>query len=154
MRFSSTFLIVTSILSLASAVTFIPTKSRIHIVKESINQVLSLRGGVIEDVPTLQGVEDIIMKASAEGKAVVIDFSATWCGPCKMISPLYHELSGMEEFKNVVFLKVDVDENPETAAKYGVSSMPTFVFIKSGEVIDTMSGANPGKLKEMIEDIA
>ena len=60
----------------------------------------------------------------------------------------------MEEFKNVVFLKVDVDENKETTAKYSVSAMPTFVFIKGGEVVDRLSGADPKKLKEFLEDIA
>ena len=78
---------------------------------------------------------------------------ATWCGPCKQISPFYKELSESEDFANVVFLKVDVDENPETAAKYGVSAMPTFIFIKAGEVIDRLMGANPGRLQEMIEEL-
>lgn len=80
----------------------------------------------------------------------MIDFSATWCGPCKMIAPLFKELS--ESISNVVFLKVDVDENPDTAAKYTVSAMPTFVFIKKGEVVDRLMGANPIRLREMIDE--
>ena len=55
---------------------------------------------------------------------------------------------------NIVFVKVDVDENSETAAKYSVSAMPTFIFIKKGEVVDKLMGANPLKLKEMLEDLA
>lgn len=58
-----------------------------------------------------------------------------------------------EEFDDVVFLKVDVDENPETAGKYSVSAMPTFVFIKKGVVEDRLMGANPTKLREMIEEL-
>ena len=63
----------------------------------------------------------------------------------------YKELS--ENHPDVVFLKVDVDENPETAAKYNVSAMPTFVFIKGGEVVDRLMGANPSRLEEMINDL-
>lgn len=114
--------------------------------------IASLRGGAVLEPTTLSDVEGILLKASAEGKLVVIDFSATWCGPCKMIAPLFKELS--EDNPNVVFLKVDVDENPDTAAKYGVSAMPTFVFIKKGEVVDRLMGANPAALKDMCENLA
>lgn len=57
-----------------------------------------------------------------------------------------------EEMDNVVFLKVDVDENPETAAKYSVSAMPTFLFIKQGEVVDRLMGANASRLQELIQE--
>ena len=53
---------------------------------------------------------------------------------------------------DVVFLKVDVDENPETASKYSVSAMPTFLFIKNGEVVDRLMGANAPRLQELIEE--
>jgi len=67
-----------------------------------------------------------------------------------MIGPLFEELS--ENYDNVIFVKVDVDENPDTAAQYSVSAMPTFVFIKNGEVVDRLMGANPTRLQEMIEE--
>lgn len=54
---------------------------------------------------------------------------------------------------DVVFIKVDVDDNPDTAAKYNVSAMPTFVFIKGGEVVDRLMGANPARLQELIEEL-
>lgn len=57
-----------------------------------------------------------------------------------------------QEMSNVVFVKVDVDENPETAAKYSVSAMPTFVFIKGGEVVDRLMGANAARLQELIQE--
>lgn len=120
---------------------------------DCLETTLSLRGGEVLEPATLDDVQDIIMKASNEGKLVVIDFSATWCGPCKMISPVYHELSESAEFSNAVFLKVDVDENPDTAAKYQVSAMPTFIFIKRGEVVDKLMGANPAALKGMLEEL-
>lgn len=53
---------------------------------------------------------------------------------------------------DVIFLKVDVDENPDTAAKYNVSAMPTFVFIKDGVVVDRLMGANPNRLQELIDE--
>jgi len=118
----------------------------------SLDTTLSIRGGEVLEPSTLSEVDDILMKASAEGKLVVIDFTATWCGPCQAIAPIYKELS--EQYGNIVFLKVDVDGNPETAAKYGVSAMPTFLFLKRGDVVDKMMGANPTKLQELLEELA
>lgn len=76
-----------------------------------------------------------------ENKAVVIDFYADWCGPCKFFAPIFNEAS--EEFENVSFLKVDVDKNPDLAAQYRIRSIPTILFIKDGEVINTVIGAMP-----------
>ncbi|KAL3906931.1 MAG: hypothetical protein SGILL_009079, partial [Bacillariaceae sp.] len=98
-------------------------------------------GGELHEPETLQDVESLVLGAATNRKLVVIDFTASWCGPCKAIAPLYKELS--EEFgDDVVFLKVDVDENPDTAAKYSVSAMPTFVFISSGSVVDRLMGVS------------
>jgi thioredoxin 1 len=111
---------------------------------------LSVRGGQVHEPESLADVDALVLKAGSEGKLVVIDFSATWCGPCKMIAPLFQQLS--EAIPGVVFIKIDVDENPDTAAKYNVSAMPTFVFLKSGEVIDRLMGANPARLQELIDE--
>ena len=92
------------------------------------------------------------MNASLQGKIVVIDFSASWCGPCKMIAPLYEQLS--EQVDNVIFVKVDVDENPETAMKFSVSAMPTFVFIKKGDVVEKLMGANFPKLESIVRELS
>lgn len=67
-----------------------------------------------------------------------------------MIAPLFKELS--DAMPDVVFLKVDVDENPDTAAKYSVSAMPTFIFLKGGSVVDRLMGANPARLQELIDE--
>lgn len=69
-----------------------------------------------------------------------------------MIAPIYKELS--DAFPNVVFLKVDVDENPDTAAKYEVSAMPTFLFIRRGQVVDKVMGANAAALKNLLDELA
>lgn len=81
---------------------------------------------------------------------VVVDFSATWCGPCKAIAPVYDEISMEKQNKNVMFIKVDIDKNPEIAARYEVKSMPTFIFLRNREELDRFSGANIVKLQETI----
>jgi len=74
---------------------------------------------------------------------------------CNNPAPIFHKLSESSSLKDrVVFLKIDVDENHETAAKYSVSAMPTFVFIKKGDVVDRLMGANAQRLQSMIEEIA
>lgn len=81
---------------------------------------------------------------------MVVDFYATWCGPCKMIEPFLKQQS--EIYKDeVVFLKVDVDENEEIASTYEISCMPTFLFIKKREKVDEISGANQEMIKQMLE---
>merc|ERR1711862_989071 len=98
--------------------------------------------------------ESIILNASAQSKTVVIDFSASWCGPCKMIAPLYEELSNSDDLKEkVIFVKVDVDENHDTA-KYSVSAMPTFVFIQKGNVVEKLMGANFPKLEAIVKELS
>ncbi|KAF4530578.1 hypothetical protein B566_EDAN006784 [Ephemera danica] len=84
----------------------------------------------------------------AGSKLVVVDFFATWCGPCKMIAPQMETLS--KECPNVVFLKVDVDECEELAAEYSITAMPTFLFFKNKKTVETMTGANYDKLKALV----
>jgi thioredoxin 1 len=73
---------------------------------------------------------------------VVVDFWAEWCGPCRMIAPIVEELANEYEGKIKVG-KLDVDSNQQTAIKYGVRSIPTVLFFKSGDVTDTIIGAVP-----------
>ena len=74
-------------------------------------------------------------------KPVVLDFFATWCGPCKMLRPVIEELS--EEHPEVKFVSVDVDEEAEIAIRYGVSSIPCLVFLKNGEEVGRSVGFRP-----------
>jgi len=81
---------------------------------------------------------------------VVVDFWAEWCGPCKMIAPALEEISGSVGEK-VKIVKLNVDENPETAQKYGIMSIPTLLMFKNGEIAKRQVGAQPKqKLEQWI----
>ena len=73
---------------------------------------------------------------------VVVDFLAEWCGPCKMIAPSLEEISN-EMAGKVKIAKVNIDENPEIAAQYGIRSIPTLMLFKGGQVADMKVGASP-----------
>jgi len=74
-------------------------------------------------------------------KPVLLDFFAVWCGPCKMIAPILDEIA--EEREDIKVCKINVDEEPELAAKYQVMSIPTLVVIKDGQVVNQSLGAKP-----------
>ena len=85
-----------------------------------------------------------------ESGVVVVDFFATWCGPCKMLSPVIDELSG--ELENVNFVKVDIDQSMDLAQKFKIVSVPTLKVFKNGEEVDTLIGFMPKEvLKSKVE---
>jgi len=91
--------------------------------------------------------ESEVLKATGP---VVVDFWAEWCGPCRMIAPALEEISGSLNGK-VKIVKLNVDENPQTAAKYGIQSIPTLMIFKDGQMASRQIGAAPKqKLEQWI----
>ncbi|MDK2795029.1 MAG: thioredoxin 1 [Archaeoglobaceae archaeon] len=83
-------------------------------------------------------------------KLVVVDFYADWCMPCRYLSPVLEKLS--KEYRDVEFYKINVDENQELAFEYGISSIPTVLFFKNGEIVGGFVGAMPESMvREEIE---
>ena len=81
--------------------------------------------------------DDVLMSE----KPVVVDFWAEWCGPCKMVAPILEEIAS--ENDSIVIVKLNVDENPQTAADYGITSIPTLNVYSGGQVVKTIIGAKP-----------
>ncbi|MGM1021892.1 MAG: thioredoxin [Bacillota bacterium] len=96
-------------------------------------------------------VSDQSFNAEVEGTGIVlVDFWAPWCGPCKMIAPILEDLA-TEVGDSVKIAKVNVDENPESASRFGVMSIPTLIVFKDGQPVDKVVGLNSKEaLKSML----
>ena len=93
--------------------------------------------GAPKDVSDASFADDVLMS----DKPVIVDFWAEWCGPCKMVAPILTEIAA--ENDGIVIAKLNVDENPQTAASYGITSIPTMNVFKGGQVVKTIIGAKP-----------
>lgn len=100
-------------------------------------------------VVTNDNFESVVLKSKLP---VIVDFWADWCGPCKAIAPALEELSN--EHPKVVIVKLNVDENPDIATKYGIRSIPSLILFKGGEPVSERIGAAPKtEVKKWIESI-
>jgi len=100
----------------------------------------------ITHITSLSQLDGILSKAS--DKLSVIDFHATWCGPCHAIAPTFESLA--KQYTSVNFLKCDVDAAKEVAGRYSVSAMPTFIFLKGSNKVDQVRGANRSALESAV----
>ncbi|GER40397.1 thioredoxin [Striga asiatica] len=97
---------------------------------------------------TIDAWNEHIQKGNDNKKLIVVDFTASWCGPCRFIAPFFAELA--KKFPNVTFLKVDVDELKSVAQDWAVEAMPTFIFLKEGKILDRVLGAKKEELQQTI----
>ncbi|SPC64257.1 probable TRX2 - thioredoxin II [Ustilago sp. UG-2017b] len=104
-------------------------------------------------VKSIESYEEF--KSLIEGdKAIVIDFWATWCGPCKVIGPIFEKISNTPAGEKLGFYKVDVDTQEKIAAEVGIQAMPTFVFFHKGQAVKKVVGANPSALQSGISEVS
>lgn len=99
---------------------------------------------VVQSVTSLSSLQSML-----SNDLVVLDAFTTWCFPCKAIAPKIEDLS--RKYTTVRFLKFNVDECPDLAQEYGITAMPTFLFIKNGKVVATVRGADYSKIVQTIE---
>lgn len=87
------------------------------------------------------------------GRPVLLEFTADWCGPCRMLAPILKSIAE-EESERLTVAALDVDANPETVQRYGVMAMPTLMVFRGGEAVKSLVGARPkGRLMREIEDV-
>ncbi|MCS4488263.1 thioredoxin [Streptococcus sciuri] len=99
-------------------------------------------------------ITDATFEQETKEGLVLIDFWATWCGPCRMQAPILEQLETEFDEDELKIVKIDVDENPETARAFGVMSIPTLVFKKEGQVVKQVAGVHTKEqLKTIIAEI-
>ncbi|KAK4481256.1 hypothetical protein RD792_012139 [Penstemon davidsonii] len=103
-------------------------------------------GGNVHLIMKKESWEQKIEEAKRDGKIVIANFSATWCGPCRMIAPYFVELS--EKHPSIMFLTIDVDELSEFSTSWDIKATPTFFFLKDGQQFDKIVGANKPELQK------
>jgi thioredoxin 1 len=101
----------------------------------------------VYNISNAQDLQKLCKDASTQ--LIVIDMYATWCGPCKMISPKIDSLA--DKYKNAIFIKVNVDEAEDISNHFNITSMPTIIYIKNYNEVDRVIGANIQKIEEVLK---
>ncbi|XP_077236060.1 tetraticopeptide domain-containing thioredoxin [Tasmannia lanceolata] len=112
----------------------------------------ALQEGSVLSIHSAKELETKFNAASSLSRLAVLYFTAAWCGPCRFISPLYANLAA--KYPNIVFLKVDIDELKDVAARWNINSVPTIFFTKNGKEIDKVVGADKNELEKKIAQYA
>ncbi|KAL2899751.1 Thioredoxin H-type [Bienertia sinuspersici] len=108
--------------------------------------------GNVHLITTVAAWEEKLLQAKQQDKIVIANFSAAWCGPCKMIASYYSELS--RKYTSLMFLTIDVDELPDLSTSFDIKATPSFFFLKNGKEIDKLVGSNKAELQKKITAIA
>ncbi|TYH01054.1 hypothetical protein ES288_A09G026800v1 [Gossypium darwinii] len=114
-----------------------------------LSSLLGSSGSPSEDSPSSSEWQLHFNSVKESPKLMVIDFSASWCGPCKFMEPVLNEMAA--KFTDVDFVKLDVDGLPDVAQEFGVQAMPTFVLVKQGKEVDRVVGAQKNELEKKVE---
>lgn len=111
-------------------------------------QHVEFASGNVQLITTKESWNQTLEQARGDGKIVIANFSATWCSPCKIIAPYYCELS--EKYPSIMFLVIDVDELTDFSTSWDIKATPTFFFLRDGQEIDKLVGANKPELEKKI----
>ena len=102
-----------------------------------------------------KAITDATFEAETKEGLVLVDFWATWCGPCRMQAPILEQLSQELSEDELKILKMDVDENPETARAFGIMSIPTLLFKKDGQVVKQVAGVHTAaQIKDIVAELS
>nr|GMC94911.1 thioredoxin H-type [Ipomoea batatas] len=104
--------------------------------------------GQVISCHTVEAWNEQLQKGNNCNKLMVIDFTASWCGPCRIIAPFLAELA--KKLPNVIFVKVDVDELKTIANDWAIEAMPTFMFLREGKILDKVVGVRKDELQNTI----
>ncbi|GER55702.1 thioredoxin [Striga asiatica] len=115
------------------------------------DHTFEIAGGNVHLITTKESWDQKLAEAQKDGKIVVANFSAAWCGPCRMIAPFFAELS--EKHPSLMFLTVDVDELTDFSTSLDIKATPTFFFLKNGQQLEKLVGANKPELQKKMDAI-
>jgi thioredoxin 1 len=117
-----------------------------------VEEKLDFKGGNVHVITTKEEWDQKIAEANKDEKIVVANFSASWCGPCRVIAPVYAEMS--KTYPQLMFLTIDVDDLMDFSSTWDIRATPTFFFLKNGQQIDKLVGANKPELEKKVQALA